>query len=476
MKNINIFFKIATLMLGLILVGCNEDLIEDKEIIGTPVITDFSPKSGKVGTEIKITGQDLGKIDSVWIGGGLAELKYLINPSEMVVKVTANSRTGKILISGTNGKTETSENFTMLYVAPKMTNFPTTAKSNEEIFIEGENMDAVMSVFFGTTQAEIISKSEKDMVVKVPFFEDDNVDIILKYNVENGVNETGTTGKPFSLDRVIPVIGTSATEAEIGASITITGENLTLIDEAWFGNQKAIILQKEDTYVTLSVPSEFTATTEVIFKMIYYGNKELIVVNNFKVIVPDQKKIHYWENVTIFANDESTPNNFFNATTGEIYTPCDYEGAKNNIYFFLTISASSIQLNNPANSANQTKNFKCEGVALPTETMPNIVKFKTLKESVEVEKAYIDKVKNKALESITVAEIEAAELKAGTNAPRYYGNENNQIAPGDVLLVQQFDSSGNVIKVGFIEIINFTTTNPATDKTSSMTFNCYFQK
>jgi len=480
MKNINMFFKIALLFVsGCILVGCNEDLVEDKEIISAPVVTEFTPKTGKVGTEINITGEYLNQIDTVWIGGGLAELKHRVNASELLVVVTSKCKTGKILVSGKNGKFETTEDFTMQYAEPRMTTFPKVAKANDEIYIEGADLDVVLSVYFGTTESQIISQSQKDIVVKVPYFEEDNVDIYLGYNTVGGVKQTGTSGKPFSLERIAPSVTQSPVEAEAGTSVTLTGENLTLIDEAWFGEYKATILQQTESLLEVAVPSDFKETTDVLFKLVYYGNKVLTVNNNFTVIVGEQAKIYYWENKTIFAQDESTPDNFFNAITGEIYSPCDYEGVKNNIHFFITISASSIQLNNPANSGNQTKNFKCGGVALPGETMPNIVKFRALDPTNEAENAYITKVKNKTLESITQEEItEVGITNAGSSTRRFYGEGkvDNQYNPGDVVLMQQYDKDGNVLKVGFIEVIRFTTTDAAADKKSSLTFNCYFQK
>jgi len=473
MKNINIIFKTLILILTLGLVSCNEDLVVDEIAESAPVISEFLPKSGKVGTEVRITGEHLQKIDTVKIGGGLAELKYRINAQEIVVIITANNKSGNLLVSGANGKTEASESFTMEYTIPSLTNFPNTAKTNAEIYIEGENLDAALNIYFGSVKGEIVSKSEKDMIVIVPFFEDEKVDLIVDYNAESGVKQASTTGKPFELERPTPVITNSPSESEIATSVTFTGTELTLVDEIWFGDKKAIIQQKSEESLTVLVPNDFDVTTEVKLVAKYYGTRSLVINEKFKV-----KAIYYWQNKEIFANDESTSNNFFNAATGDIYTPCQYEEIKNNIHFFLTISSSSIQLNNPANSENQTKNFKCNGVALPTEKMPNVVKFKNLSITNSAENELIEKVKGRTLESISPADIEAAGIaNAGSSTRRFYGegNSTNQIQPGDVLMFQLFSGS-KVAKVGFIEVVRYKTTDPAKDKTSSMTFNCYFQK
>ena len=136
-------------------------------------------------------------------------------------------------------------------------------------------------------------------------------------------------------------------------------------------------------------------------------------------------------------------------------------------------------MNNPSTNANQIKNFRCDGVNLPKEDLPNIVKFKTLSANNASEALFIDQVKNKTLKSISQQDLtDAGVQNAGANTRRYYGegNADNQYGIGDVILIQQFDKAGEVLKVGFIEVEGFITTDPATDKSSALKFNCYFQK
>jgi len=472
MKNINIIFKTLILLLGISLVSCNEDLVYDEVTEGTPVISDFSPKSGKVGTEVKITGEYLLKIDTVRIGGEMAELKHRVNANEIVVIVTSKNKTGNILVSGSNGKVESTESFTLEYTVPALTNFPAAAKTNAEIYIEGNNLDAALAIYFGTVKGEIISQSEKDMIVKVPFFEDESVDLIIDYNTATGVKQASTTGKPFQLERPTPVITDSPSGGELATSITLTGTELTLIDEIWFGTKQGTIQQKTDESLTVLIPTDFTATADVALTAKYYGTRTLTINPSFKV-----KAIFFWQNVTIFAQSEETPANFFNAATGEIYTPCQYESIKTNIYFFITWSSGNktFQLNNPNNSAAQTKSFKCSGVALTEEKMPNIVKFRILK-TTDAEGEFYQKVKNRELNEINQQMItDAGIANAGTSAPRFQIS-SNIFNVGDVLMFQKFASDGKTVeKVGFVDILSATDITSVTT-TSSITFNCYFQK
>ncbi|PXV68757.1 IPT/TIG domain-containing protein [Dysgonomonas alginatilytica] len=488
MKNTNIFFKAVYILSFFLLActSCNENLVEDATNTSAPNITDFSPKSGKVGTEIKITGENLLKLDTIYIGGGMATVKYLINSREAVATVTSTSKTGKLKVSGVYGAFESSDVFTVTYVAPviNMSTFPSEGKANDNVLIEGTDMDAVIEVYFETTKAEIITQTTTELIVKVPYFEENNVDVFLSYNTESGVKKTGTTGKPFSLDKPQPTVESYDKSAEVGETIIIKGTNLSLVDKVMFDKKEATISLKEDKSISVIVPSGYTATSKAVLKLIYYVDRELIVTSDFQVIVP---QINYWPDVTLFANDVTTTDNFFNAMSGKIYNPCNYSGNAKNVYFYLTITSTSLAFNNPRNGINQIKNFKCENVALPSDTVGTLnVKFRRMDPTNSADNIFIEKVKNKTLTSISQAELEeAGVIKAGTSSFRHNGvpgDPNNMYSVGDIILFQHYNTTNltnttaPIIGTGFLEVVKITSKDPKTDKTSSVTFNCYFQK
>jgi hypothetical protein len=481
MKKIIDYTKtISLLSLSLFLFwNCNEELSTDIEKKELPVINDFSPKSGKVGSEIAITGENFQKIDKIWIGGGEAQLKYRVNSSQLIAVVTSECKTGTIEIANPEGKTQSIENFILTYAVPSITSYPETGSPNDEVLIEGDNLDAVTKVLFGTAKATILSQSEKELMVSVPYFEDSPADIVLEYFDGTGTKSISTTGKVFSITTEEMVVDSDyPVTAERGSSITLTGKNLTVIDEIWFGTHRAAITQKTESFINFTVPPDFEQQETVALKIIYFGTQELILTATFVVTVPVESTVYFWENRTLFCNDASTTDNFFDAQTGNIYTPCDYNLLKNNIHFFFTISSSSIQLNNPNNSGNATKLFKCGDEYLPTEKMPNIVKFRILNPSSAADNQWIQQVKNKSLTEIS-QEIWAASgaANATSNTPRYYGSgQTNQWEEGSVILFQQYDAAGTVLKVGFMDVLKITTNDPTTDKTSSVRFNCYFEK
>ncbi len=470
------------LLVSLFFFSCKEEILMTEENTNPPVISDFEPQTGPMGTEVKIFGENLQKVNAVTIGGGAAQVKYLISSTQMVVVITSACTTGTVTATNAHGIYETTDIFTISYPVPSISSYPDTAQPNDEVLIEGDNLNVVAKVYFGDTEGTIVSQDKKNLVVKVPYFENSPVSISLAYS-DGATEQKVSTQANFNLVTPEPVVTSAPSSAESGTTIEITGENLNAITGAYFGAYSGTVLPQSSTSIKVILPTDFASTVTVPFKLVYYGTKELVVNNSFEVIVPDLSTIYYWENKTTYCQDPSNTDNFFCAANGEIYSPCDYEGIKTKIDFYVSISGGLFQLNNPNNSENQTKNFKCNGANLPTEKMPVVTKFRTLKTDNEADSKYIQLVKNKELAEIS-KEILAADgvnYTTGTaNTPRF--EQASGFVAGDVILVIQLKSpvttitDADVTKVGFIEVVSVSFLAAPDANKSSWKFNCYWQK
>lgn len=497
MKKTKILFRFTAILtlLMVVLTSCDEKLTSFDVVYSDPVITDFSPKVGSIGDEITIIGENLTKVNSVKVGGGEATILYRISSTEMIVKVASTSRTGKIEATYDAGdagvyKGESNDAFTVNYQIPTLTSFPTTAKANDQVLLEGSDLDAAISVYFGTAEATIVYQSDKELLVQVPFIlEDGKVDIKLTYNNESGIAEGGTTDKPFELYKPLPTITSFPTTAFVGASITLAGTNLSQVDTVMIGDYRALISSRSEIELVVSVPGEYTQTVTVPLKIIYHKNKSMVLTNSFVVDASNLSKVHFWESRTIYARSTETPNNFFNAITGDIYTPCEYENAKNDIYLLMTISGSAMRIGNPNNSTAVTNGYSCNSVKLPAERMPRNVRLRRLLESNPQELAIINAVKAKTIDSISVQQFTDLGINLST-ASGYCdykggaaGETTNLYEVGSVILMmekgiqgQTPDNNAPTIKVGLVHITGIETTNPVSDTKSSITFNCYYEK
>lgn len=82
------------------LTGCNEKLSIETEIQGAPEISEFTPTSGKAGTEITVKGSNLRDIVSATIGGVESQILYKLSQQEIVIVVPREgTKSGKIVLA-----------------------------------------------------------------------------------------------------------------------------------------------------------------------------------------------------------------------------------------------------------------------------------------------------------------------------------------------------------------------------------------
>ena len=201
--------------------------------------------------------------------------------------------------------------------------------------------------------------------------------------------------------------------------------------------------------------------------LVYNGTEAMIAKADFVITVPViSDQIKYYYNITLGAEKTSTTpaQHFFNAENGMVYSACDYETIKNDVYFYVTTytSGATIQFNNPNNSATQTSRFSCNGVPLTGEKLPNVVKFRKLTDSGS-EGDFKQKVINRTLEEINPTIVT---FSTGSSVMR-----QTDFNVGDVLL---FRKSSGTEMVGFIEITDVNISSVLGE--STITFNCFFQK
>ncbi len=194
-------------------VSCQEDVYVATVTVEDPIVTDFYPESGEVGTEVTIYGENLHITKSVTIGGGDAPIIYRISDTEIVVEVSTDTRSGGIEVVNNFGTTAAynEKAFTITYATPSVNkwSFPTTnnapaegtytaptgnwGESSQMVVFEGANLHFVDEVQFvytgdidvldeegnvtGTTEGEcttagtIITQRTNEIVVEIPLID-----------------------------------------------------------------------------------------------------------------------------------------------------------------------------------------------------------------------------------------------------------------------------------------------------------------
>lgn len=539
----------------LLATGCDKTYVDDVTLYA-PLIESFSPASAPVGTEIIITGQHLSGVTKAYIGDQEMVIKEKVSDTRLSIVAGANGRDGRIILENTQGKGESESEFTYSYAVPslKPALLQKSVVMGEQLLLTGTDLSAVEAVIFTAEgqenghEGDIQEQSTTEIVARVPYVENGNVRITLRYfDGTSSVTTPLDEAPSIEVVRVVPVFDQPVTleRTAVGKSVTLTGENLDKVDRILVGEFEALI-SKQPTSLTFTVPAgnfQDGDTETTVVAEYFDGNETITLSEAFVVYVP---YLMFWENMRVWAQgrDVESMSSFFSPQTGRVYANSDwrtvidpisyqYQAATcsagntpnkaviteeqynsvNPYFFFSGMSAGQLQVNSPANSKGQLRNFYFENNSADEYRVTGVkgdcygtpvLTFRYLDSSNAAEKALIDQVKNQTLEHIdeesfpidveakTVGGIGISSAKGTLNsdvwaAGKYTaGTDAAAVDVDAVLMVLYYGYDGsaenvaaNIRRIGFLHIrtVNFKTYNNTNAPSSSdVTFNCYWQK
>ena len=369
------------------LTGCNEKLSIETEIQGAPEISEFTPTSGKAGTEITVKGSNLRDIVSATIGGVQSQILYKLSQQEIVIVVPREgTKSGKIVLAtsrkddaGESTRAESAQSFSVTYPTPRVTDFPKGGRVGNNVEILGADLDIISKVFMGDEEGEIIYQSEKEIAVKVPFIIDDEATVSLKYaNQTGGESEIKGESGDFIVEKDEPEIEKIDQESLMERSLlTLGGKNLNLIEYIYFGEEKYAPVSQNGSTIVFRVPT-LPETRTVKIKVTYYREtKEIILSDACEVI--RMKNLFSANQAIGTRNSKYGYGSMLNGNSADgnpICTPCvlkeeenfdkiDFAGYVNSGLDFALNSPDAILNPDPANTKNNLKNYWCGTAAVP---------------------------------------------------------------------------------------------------------------
>lgn len=260
--------KAQTGEIGITSINDNDEKVtifsESELDVTLPAITGVSPATVKAGETLTISGTDLDLVVSLKLGGDIeiASDDFVSHSADqIVISVPLNTRDGNIVLLPASGVEVISETELQMLLPTIHSIVPLTLKNGEDITVTGENLDLISSVVFeggfegiiaeGGTPAEItVTTPEKALSGAVVF---------------NTLAQKSVTGDELTF--LAPSL-TSFSPSEIKPNnlLTITGENLDLVDKVIFsgGVEGEITSQTEtEIIVTVKVGSETGVITLV---------------------------------------------------------------------------------------------------------------------------------------------------------------------------------------------------------------------
>ena len=392
------YIQISFLLLAAIMLVACDKLSMDEKVKGAPQITDFSPKSGSVGTLVSVSGEELESVVEATIGGVQAQLVERISKNQLTLKVIGAAKSGTIVLKNSVGATESAATFTVEYLAPEVpaASIPAEVEMGNKLLISGKRMNVISKVLFtavGMTnghQADVIDQNEHEIVVKIPYVESD--DALITFGYYDGQQETTTPAAALpavKVKRYQPNVTTSVfAPAHVGDAVTLNGTYLNKIEKVLLGNKECTVTTQTETQLTFVVP----ATDDMVdgdnvktLSIVYFdGIETKVLTNNYVVKVPF---VYFWTNRTTYGQgrDVAELASFFSPETGMVYhnsmwretvdpisyakqaatcsanqkpavTEAEYNSV-NPYFFFSGVNAGNLQLNSPAGSTGQLKNF-----------------------------------------------------------------------------------------------------------------------
>ncbi|WP_168194038.1 IPT/TIG domain-containing protein [Pontibacter sp. SGAir0037] len=229
-----------------------------------PVTIATITEKARPGANITITGTKLN-----WITGVIFSTEPIDTvdefvsqtPSELVLTVPVNAKTGKLLIltGGTEPlELETEEEFVV--ALPTVTALaPGLVRHEENLTLTGTDLDLLGAIVFpgGTRVSDFVSQTANQVVVKVP----NNANAgSLTLVAKNSLVATETE---VELKLVLPAI-TSMTPNPVkhGANLTISGTNLDHVKSVVFNGEGAVastFVSQSSSSIVVTVPNKATA-------------------------------------------------------------------------------------------------------------------------------------------------------------------------------------------------------------------------
>lgn len=264
--------------LSVCIAGCSKKT-NTPEIPPAPVITKFFPVADTIGAIVTIQGANFSEIENEneIKFNGTAAVVLSASGDSLTAKVPAGASDGKISVKVKGRSAESPAAFTVLY-APSIISFTPVADTvGATVTIKGKNFGATIEkniVNFpssaGSTQAQIVSASDTQLVVKVP------VGAVTYGRIEVKVNNYGTyAANPFYV-LIPPIISSfSPFAGPEGSTVIISGKNFIqnapVAFEVRFNGIKAVLSNVEQYSngsgtIQVAVPSG--ATTGKISIMI----------------------------------------------------------------------------------------------------------------------------------------------------------------------------------------------------------------
>lgn len=179
-----------------------------------PTLSGFAPSQGPFGTEVTISGSNLGTVENVFVGGFGQAIEEATD-SQLTITIGDGTGSGPIEVDTDYGTATTDDSF---YVTSPIVYYftPTAGPVGTVVTIEGNNFDLVPennNVSFNGTPAVVLGSNGSELTVSVPFGATTGTIAIAR------ADQSATSTDTFTIQG----IAFSPAQGPAGTTVTITG-------------------------------------------------------------------------------------------------------------------------------------------------------------------------------------------------------------------------------------------------------------
>ena len=199
-------------------------------VTAPPVITNFTPQTGPVGTSVTITGTNLTGTTSVVFASGVSAATFaVVNSTTVTVTVPVGAVTGTFELFTPFGSAVSPQPFTVPSLAPTLTSLnPVSGIIGSTVTLAGTNFTNATAIRFGFVPSvtfTVLSPTSATAVVPAGAVTG-NVTVVTPNGTSNGQTFIVTPSPVPTLTSVLND-ATGLPSGPRGASVTLTGTGLT---------------------------------------------------------------------------------------------------------------------------------------------------------------------------------------------------------------------------------------------------------
>ncbi|WP_287128547.1 BPSS1187 family protein [Candidatus Cyanaurora vandensis] len=216
-------------------------------VYAVPVISEFSPTTGPVGTVVTITGSGFNGTTGVTFARNAVRSFTVNSNTKITATVADDTNTGSIRVSNPVGTAVSAEEFTVID-PPTLTSVnPTAGLVGDTVTLAGTNLGTTTRVTFNGVSATFTINSSTRVKAVVPVGATTGPVVL--------TNPGGNATLPSFGVYPLPVVTSfTPTSGPVGTVVTITGSGFTGADQVSFGyDDAASFTVNSDTQVTATV-------------------------------------------------------------------------------------------------------------------------------------------------------------------------------------------------------------------------------